>query len=57
MVFLDVPLLQQPEAYIGNGAKLFDEKGGFVSDDTKKFFTTFARAYADWVGALARKRG
>src|SRR5947208_1897751 len=26
-VFLDMPALQQPEAYIGNAAKLFDEQG------------------------------
>jgi chromate reductase len=54
MVFLDVAMLQQPEAYVGNGAKLFDDAGGFVNDDTKKFFTTMATAYAAWLTKLRR---
>ena len=55
MVFLDVPTMQQPEAYVGGAGKLFDDAGGFANDDTRKFFTTLATAYAAWVGKLARK--
>jgi len=29
MVFLDMPMLQQPEAYIAKVADLFDEAGTF----------------------------
>jgi chromate reductase len=54
MVFLDVPLLQQPEMYIGNAAKLFDEAGELVNDDTRKFFKTFIDTYAAWVEKLLR---
>lgn len=49
MVFLDVPMMQQPEAYIGNVVSLFDDAGELKSDDTRKFFTTFVTAYAVWV--------
>src|SRR3954463_8787525 len=32
LVFLDMPTLQQPEAYIGGAATLFDEKGVLTKD-------------------------
>ncbi|WP_280154962.1 NAD(P)H-dependent oxidoreductase [Piscinibacter sp. XHJ-5] len=49
MVFLDVPMLQQPEAYIGNAHKLFDANGAIASDDTRQFLQNFVQAYARWV--------
>jgi chromate reductase len=50
MVFLNVAMLQQPEAYIGNAAKLFDDQGNLANDDTKKFLEKFLRGFADWIG-------
>ena len=38
MVFLDVPMMQQPEAYIGGAANLFDESGAVANAGTRKFF-------------------
>ena len=32
LVFLNVPMMQQPEAYIGNSASLFDDKGNLTND-------------------------
>ena len=55
MVFLDVWMMQQPEAYIGNVATLFDESGELKSEDTRKFFTTFVTAYAAWVERMQPK--
>jgi chromate reductase len=49
LVFLNVPVLQQPEAYIGNGAKLFDEKGDIANNSTREFAVGFLNAFADWV--------
>ncbi|MBI1191776.1 MAG: ACP phosphodiesterase [Bacteroidetes bacterium] len=49
MVFVDVPMMQQPEAYVGNVKKLFDESGNLV-EDTKKFLQNFMDAYEKWVG-------
>src|SRR6266498_1138290 len=34
LVFLNVPTMQQPEAYVGHADKLFDEHGKLVSDGT-----------------------
>jgi chromate reductase, NAD(P)H dehydrogenase (quinone) len=46
LVFLDMPAMQQPEMYIGNAAKLFDDNGALsdnrVRDLVKKFLETFA---------------
>lgn len=52
MVFLDVPTMQQPEAYVGNVARLFDDAGRLASEDTRKFFTTVIEGYARWVRTL-----
>jgi chromate reductase, NAD(P)H dehydrogenase (quinone) len=48
MVFLNVPMMQQPEAYIGGLGELFDEQG-HVRDDTKSFLTKFMTAFGDWI--------
>ena len=55
LVFLDMPALQQPEAYIGGAAKLFDEKGALVSDSTREFLQKFLQAFAQWIERNAAK--
>jgi chromate reductase, NAD(P)H dehydrogenase (quinone) len=49
MVFLNVPMMQQPEAYIGGAASLFDEKGNLVNAGTREFLGKFLNAFADWI--------
>ena len=49
LVFLNVPALQQPEAYIGNAATLFDPAGKLINDATREFLQKFGQAYAAWV--------
>ena len=49
LVFLNVPVMQQPEAYIGGAAKLFDPAGKLVNDDTREFLRKFMQAFAAWV--------
>lgn len=46
LVFLDMPVLQQPEAYIGGAATLFAEDGSIASDGTRKFLVGFMAAFA-----------
>ena len=53
LVFLDMPVLQQPEAYVGRAAELFDEGGKLTNDDTKAFFGSFIAAFADWIARTA----
>jgi chromate reductase len=49
MVFLDVPMLQQPEAYIGGADKLFDAQGALTNPGTKEFVGKFLAAFERWV--------
>jgi chromate reductase len=49
LVFLNVPTMQQPEAYLGHVDKLFDEHGKLVNDGTGKFLREFMLAFANWV--------
>jgi chromate reductase len=54
-VFLNVPTMQQPEAYVGHADKLFDEHGKLVSDGTAKFLQEFMQAFANWVETIRSK--
>ncbi len=48
LVFLDVPCMQQPEAYLGNIATQF-EGDNLTNDSTRGFLQKFIDAYAVWV--------
>jgi chromate reductase len=48
-VFLDVPMMQQPEAYLSGAGDLFDEAGAVRDERTTRFLRKFIQAYADWV--------
>ena len=52
LVFLNVPIMQQPEAYVGRVDKLFDEHGQLTSDGTRKFLQDFMQAFANWVETI-----
>jgi chromate reductase, NAD(P)H dehydrogenase (quinone) len=49
LVFLNVPCMQQPEAYIGNSSKLFDESGRLTDDSTREFVKKFVDAFFVWI--------
>jgi len=51
MVFLNVPMMQQPEAYIGGADKLFDASDKLTNDSTRQFLQKFMQAFAEWVSA------
>jgi chromate reductase len=48
MVFLDVPCMQQPEAYLNGAGSAFDEAGK-LSETVKPFLQKFINAYGKWV--------
>lgn len=52
-VFLDMPAMQQPEAYIGNAASLFDEQGGISSASTRAFIEQYLSSFSKWVARHA----
>ncbi len=49
LVFLNMPALQQPEAYIGGAGKLFSEDGSIANEDTKAFVRRFLETFANWI--------
>lgn len=51
LVFLDMPTLQQPEAYFGGVANAFD-KDGNLTEQSKGFLKQFIDAYAAWVAKI-----
>jgi chromate reductase len=56
-VFLDLPMMPQPEAYLAGVGKWFDDQGVIASEDTNRFLAAFMAAYADWVEKLLRGPG
>ena len=55
LVFLNVPAMQQPEAYIGGVSGMFDDKGTLTNETTREFLLKFLTAYAHWVERNAAK--
>lgn len=53
-VFLNMPCMQQPEAYIGNVANLFDSDGQVAKEGTREFLRKYMNAYAKWVDKLIK---
>lgn len=49
LVFLDMPVLQQPEAYVSEANTLFGEAGEVTNEATKSFLTGFMTAFANHV--------
>ncbi len=49
LVVLNMPTVQQPEAYIGNVAALFDENGKINNQDTIQFLRSFVDAFVDLI--------
>ena len=54
LVFLNMPAMQQPEAYIGNCAPLFDDQGKLTSESTRKFLRSFLDAFSAWIARTVR---
>ncbi len=56
-VFLNMPVMQQPEAYLGGVSDdSFDGDGCLKDGKLKDIVTTLAHAFADWVGMINRAR-
>lgn len=51
LVFLNIPAMPQPEAYLGGADKLFDASGKLTNERTAKFLRSFMQAFAAWVTA------
>lgn len=49
LTFLNVPVLQQPEAYVGGIDKALDASGALTDASKREFLTKFMAAYGQWV--------
>ncbi|AZN42640.1 NADPH-dependent FMN reductase [Paenibacillus albus] len=49
LVFLNMPILQQPEAYIGNVAEVLDEAGKIKDEGMVKSLQAFVNAFVDLI--------
>jgi chromate reductase len=48
LVFLNMPAMQQPEAYLGGADKLFDASGALINEHTREFCRKFMTAFGIW---------
>jgi len=56
-VFLNMPVMQQPEAYLGHVSDdSFDADGCLKEGPLKELITKLAHAFHDWVEAILRSR-
>ena len=55
LVFVNMPAMQQPEAYIGNAAKLFNDQGTLTDESARGFLQKFLQAFAQWIEVNAPK--
>ena len=56
-VFLNMPVMQQPEAYLGGVTDdKFDESGCLREGDLQDFVTKIAHAFHDWVDMIHKSR-
>lgn len=51
-VFLNMPVMQQPEAYIGGAGELLDARGELRDKDTQALCTKFMEAFAHWIDTV-----
>ena len=51
-VYLNMPAMQQPEAYISNAGDLVDLEGKAINEKADKVLTDYMAAFAKWVGTV-----
>lgn len=54
LVFVNVPTMAQPEAYIGGAAELFDDNGKLTNHSTKGFLKDYMEAFEKWIHTIAK---
>ncbi|HEY1836818.1 MAG: NAD(P)H-dependent oxidoreductase [Rhizomicrobium sp.] len=55
LVFLDMPVLQQPEAYIAGSNKLVNDKGEIEDTSKREYLQKILHAFAGWIEKTAKK--
>ncbi len=55
LVFLDMPVLQQPEAYVGGAAALLADDDSITTEGATKFLSGLTTAFADLIERVLAK--
>ncbi len=53
LTFFDMPVLQQPEAYVGNAHTLFDDAGNITNEVSQAFFKRFIDTFGTLIERVA----
>jgi chromate reductase, NAD(P)H dehydrogenase (quinone) len=54
LVFLNMPVMQQPEAYIGDAAAMFEGEGDALTGDGRAFLQRVINGFAEWAILIRR---
>lgn len=54
LVFLNTPVMGQPEAYLGNVTSFLDENGKLTNKDTEKFLRLIMESFEKWVYTISK---
>lgn len=57
LVFLNIPAMQQPEAYVGGAADIFEADGKVKSKEITALLTRFMASFETWIRALHHASG
>jgi chromate reductase len=57
LVFLDMPVLQQPEAYVGQSARLVADDRTVAREETREFLRGFMVAFERWARLIVHAPG
>lgn len=55
LVFLNMPTMQQPEAYIGNSESLFDLNNRISNEGTRQYLIHFLKSFLSWIEIHLKK--
>ncbi|HWK13664.1 MAG TPA: NAD(P)H-dependent oxidoreductase [Rhizobiaceae bacterium] len=55
LCFLNMPTMEQPEAYIGGTGSLFDDAGQLTNDGTRDFLVSFGKAFEQHIAHNAKR--
>jgi NAD(P)H-dependent FMN reductase/ketosteroid isomerase-like protein len=56
-VFLNLLVMQQPEAYLAKAGELFDDKGQLKNEETRSFLKKFMTAFEGWIARISASQG
>lgn len=56
LVFLDMPVMQQPEMYISNAMKLFNDQGELLDEHVKSMLGKFIESFEQWVNTFSAEQ-